>query len=367
MFFIMISIGIGALIGAFTNALAIKMLFRPFKSWKIGSWQVPFTPGLIPKRRSEIAEQLGHMVENYLFTAEGLKQFIEKSGIRNQLLEKLQLNIQGLVQQNQTVKEMMNPFLSEEWEAKIKGMIQQKALDYLSRDEVRAKSLADFLSEPALIKIEDRLGQLSQMFIQEIKDFLHSFKGKVWLDSIVKQLFEGKRMIGFLAGMLLEGEQIQQKLLSYFDQILEKPDTQQVFQTFLVNEWNQMKEKPIGDWLDDFDPILHTQLEEILDKGLEKAQNLPFQQVIDLLNKHNFLERAYHWFFELFQEKMDKIFSYLSIAEVVKTEVNAFSLEEFEKMILEITNRELKMITYLGGVLGGFIGLFQGVLFLFFK
>ena len=46
---------IGALIGGITNHLAIKMLFRPHEAKYIGSWRVPFTPGLIPKRRDELA------------------------------------------------------------------------------------------------------------------------------------------------------------------------------------------------------------------------------------------------------------------------------------------------------------------------
>lgn len=45
--------GLGAIIGGFTNHLAIKMLFRPHRPIYIGKFQVPFTPGLIPKRRDE--------------------------------------------------------------------------------------------------------------------------------------------------------------------------------------------------------------------------------------------------------------------------------------------------------------------------
>ena len=54
MYYIIFAVLIGILIGAYTNHLAIKMLFRPYRAWKIGSWQVPFTPGLIPKRKEEI-------------------------------------------------------------------------------------------------------------------------------------------------------------------------------------------------------------------------------------------------------------------------------------------------------------------------
>ena len=49
-----------------------KMLFRPHRPIYIGKFQVPFTPGLIPKRRDELAVQLGKMVVEHLLTPEGI-------------------------------------------------------------------------------------------------------------------------------------------------------------------------------------------------------------------------------------------------------------------------------------------------------
>ena len=50
---------IGAIIGGVTNHLAIKMLFKPHNPIYIKGKRLPFTPGLIPKRREELARQLG--------------------------------------------------------------------------------------------------------------------------------------------------------------------------------------------------------------------------------------------------------------------------------------------------------------------
>ncbi|MBC1814379.1 DUF445 family protein, partial [Listeria booriae] len=52
----------------------------------------------------------------------------------------------------------------------------------------------------------------------------------------------------------------------------------------------------------------------------------------------------------------------LNLANLVETQIATFSLPEIEKLVIEISGRELKMITYLGGVLGGFIGIVQGIL-----
>ena len=70
----LISIGIGAVIGGLTNFIAITMLFRPYKPLYLGSWKLPFTPGVIPKRQEEIANQLGELVEKELIPVDRISE-----------------------------------------------------------------------------------------------------------------------------------------------------------------------------------------------------------------------------------------------------------------------------------------------------
>lgn len=63
---------LGALIGYFTNWLAVKMLFRPYYPKKLGKWKLPFTPGIIPKRRPALAKAVGEAVGGKLFTGDDL-------------------------------------------------------------------------------------------------------------------------------------------------------------------------------------------------------------------------------------------------------------------------------------------------------
>ncbi len=67
---------IGAVIGYFTNYLAVKMLFRPYYPKKIGKWQFPFTPGIIPKRKSQLAKAIGKAVGEELFTEADLRKML---------------------------------------------------------------------------------------------------------------------------------------------------------------------------------------------------------------------------------------------------------------------------------------------------
>lgn len=65
---------IGAVIGYFTNYIAVKMLFRPLYPVYIGKWQLPFTPGIIPKGKKRLAKAVGGAVGDVLLTKEDFEQ-----------------------------------------------------------------------------------------------------------------------------------------------------------------------------------------------------------------------------------------------------------------------------------------------------
>lgn len=60
---------ISALIGWFTNYIAVKMIFRPRKPVKILFWTLQ---GLLPKRQKELALSVGETVEEKLFSLEDI-------------------------------------------------------------------------------------------------------------------------------------------------------------------------------------------------------------------------------------------------------------------------------------------------------
>jgi len=59
---------VGALIGAITNQVAIKMLFRPHRKLRFAGIPLPFTPGVIPAQRHVIAENIADTFEAQLLS-----------------------------------------------------------------------------------------------------------------------------------------------------------------------------------------------------------------------------------------------------------------------------------------------------------
>ncbi len=74
---------IGAVIGYFTNYIAVKMLFRPRKEVRLLGVKLPFTPGIIPKRRAELAKAIGNTVGNRLLTKEAVLDVLLRGDAAN--------------------------------------------------------------------------------------------------------------------------------------------------------------------------------------------------------------------------------------------------------------------------------------------
>ena len=78
---------IGAFIGYLTNKIAIKMLFRPLEPWYVLGIRVPMTPGVIPAKRHELAENIGVMVGEHLLTATDIGTALSKEPFQEHLRE----------------------------------------------------------------------------------------------------------------------------------------------------------------------------------------------------------------------------------------------------------------------------------------
>ncbi len=76
---------LGAVIGYLTNALAIRMLFRPLRTWRVFGIPVPLTPGIIPRRRGELAGNIATMVATELLTTEVFTTRFEAEGFGRSL------------------------------------------------------------------------------------------------------------------------------------------------------------------------------------------------------------------------------------------------------------------------------------------
>lgn len=69
---------------------------------------------------------------------------------------------------------------------------------------------------------------------------------------------------------------------------------------------------------------------------------------------------------DLIETSIKKASSSIEISKMVEDKVNEFDMAQMEGIIIRIAQKELKHIEVLGGILGFMIGIFQGIITLFF-
>lgn len=69
---------VGGVIGYFTNDLAIKMLFRPYRPYYLFKRRLPLTPGLIPSNQNRLAGRVADTIMGSLLTPEELENLARR-------------------------------------------------------------------------------------------------------------------------------------------------------------------------------------------------------------------------------------------------------------------------------------------------
>lgn len=128
---------IGAIIGCFTNYIAVKMLFRPLNAVKLGKYTLPFTPGIIPKRKDALAKAVGNTVGNTLFGEKEIKAIIESDEMKDAFVDQIMQLIDKKITEDSTTKSILSEIIGdvtylqkkEDLTAKLANRITQELLN----------------------------------------------------------------------------------------------------------------------------------------------------------------------------------------------------------------------------------------------
>lgn len=105
---------LGGVIGFVTNDFAIRMLFRPFKPKFLGSFQLPFTPGLIPKEKPRIAKAIGKVIGANLLDTETLSKALASDKMKALFTRKIDEIIEKLRTDDRDIQEYIHSIGYEE-------------------------------------------------------------------------------------------------------------------------------------------------------------------------------------------------------------------------------------------------------------
>jgi uncharacterized membrane protein YheB (UPF0754 family) len=388
---------LGGIIGYFTNDVAIKMLFRPYRAIYIGGRKVPFTPGLIPANQERLAKNISDTIMGSLLTPDELQKLARRllatervqgaifwllqlaiDQIKNDTNQKSSKIVAGILRDllGESLPRLLKVLARKEdfLEAQINQIFDQVLLE-LQLTEEQATRLADWLLEVVLppdILRQTIIDFLTDRTIQIIDEsFREKTSGTYW---VVANLFGLRNSLTRLRTFCLDEKEDTNNRLRELIQDLQMRDRfKRIFQNLTLQNL------PIGTVRQLRKTTRETVRHYIQTSGSDLLQgftdSVNWEHIAELLlnrlstspvvmSSLEVVSQELALILERYLEKdleviVAQIIPILSIDQVIVDRVKATSPADLEAGIEGIVKNELQAIVTLGGILGFFVGLMQ--------
>src|SRR5699024_7624060 len=366
-FIIVFMMVIGALIGGLTNVIAVRMLFHPFKAYYIFNMRVPFTPGLIPKRRKEVAYKIGQVVEEHLLT-ESLIRTKLKAPASRQAIETLILKqINKLKEEHSTIQYFTKKldidavqFANE----KLDTVISNK-LEAFYQDN-QATPVKHIIPDEIEKSIDSKMDLVPELLFDRARVYLSSEKGTNDISSMLDTFFNEKGKIVGLLEMFMTRESIADRIQHELIRLTNHPKAKGIATQVINNEYETMKSKTLSEVMNeqqfesfktsatelaieylDINNISKKPLNSLMPSFISFLENKVSQKLKDIIKENA-------------SKHITPIMKKVNLRQMIEEQINTFDLAYIERLIIDIANKELKLIMLLGFILGAIIGLLQG-------
>ncbi|KYG90718.1 DUF445 family protein [Metasolibacillus sp. FSL K6-0083] len=364
--------GVGAIVGAATNYMAIKMLFRPYKPIYFMRWRLPLTPGLIPKRRDVLAIQLGKTVADYLLTPDTIKKKFLSQDVRDNVLEFARQKVAAEVfTQDRTINDWLKlanlqhtPALLEQ---KVDAIIANQFISV--KNVLATKTIQQLMPEDLEPVLDKKIGDAVEQILDKGVAYFQSPEGAKTIKNLLDDFLNSKGSFGGMISMFMGDsmslvEKVQRELIRF----LQAPGTSALLYRIFSAEWEKIKQRPAMDFMKDinFDTIeqsiqayakeqlaIETRLDKTINDYWPQGQNWTNDELLPKV-----MDKA----FQAAEGKIEDVLKRLNLAEVVRQQVDSFPIAKLEELVLGIISRELRMITWLGGIIGGIVGIVQAII-----
>lgn len=179
---------ISAIIGWFTNYIAVKMLFHPRKPTYIFGFNIQ---GVFPKRQSIIATKIGKMVADELLRIEDIQQKLHSPEAINSIHTKLQEKIDYYLNVSMPHKyPVMSLFIGVGVKSKIKNEVLEQV-----------ENIAPEMLGSMVQSIEDNLN-IEELISSKVNSFAPEKLEKI-LNDILKNEFTFIEWVGAILGFVI--------------------------------------------------------------------------------------------------------------------------------------------------------------------
>jgi uncharacterized membrane protein YheB (UPF0754 family) len=387
----------GAIIGYFTNDIAIKMLFRPYRAIYIGKRRLPFTPGLIPSNQDRLAKRISDTIMGSLLTPEELqnlaKKLLETDRVKGAILWLLQLTLKQIKGERQEktasmVASILHDLFGESLPRLLRVLARRE--DFLEKQlnqifdrvvlefaltEQQARQFSDWLLETVIPADAIRLALidfLTDRNIQVIDEgFREKTSGTYW---VVANLFGLRNALTRLRTFCLDEKDVANTRIK---ELLLSLEVRNRIKNWLLSI--SLQNLPISTVRQLRKTIRDTVRSYIQESGeqflQEFGQTIDWEQIASLFVSRLEGSLAVSASLEVVSEELafileryleedlerlvEQMIPILNIDQVIIDRVNATSPAELENAIQGIVKQELQGIVNLGGVLGFMVGILQ--------
>jgi uncharacterized membrane protein YheB (UPF0754 family) len=393
---------LGGVIGYFTNDIAIKMLFRPYKPKYFLNQRIPFTPGLIPSNQQRLAQKISDVIMRSLLTPEEMqrlaRRLLQTERTEQAILWLLRLALEQVQGETKLktarilgniLQDLMGqslPRLLRVWsrredflEPQINQIFDQVLLDFQLNAE-QAAQVSEWMVTGVLPP--DRVRQLlvdflSDYNIQVIDETLRAkTSGTYW---VVANIFGVRNALTRLRAVCIEEPKKSSDRIAELTAALGvKVRLQRWLQAFslqelpvsTVRQLRRTLRQTLKTYLKTNGSDLLQTLSTSVDWEKLALQLLSrLQSSAVMTDSLSMVSRELALVLERYLERdletiVMQAIPILNIDQVIIERVNATSPQELENAIQTIVRSELQAIVNLGGILGFVIGCLQSGLLL---
>lgn len=360
----------GALIGGVTNHVAIKMLFRPHHAVYLWGKRLPFTPGLIPRRRDELAKQLGKTVVKYLLTPETFREKFFNDVMKDKMNSWLNEKTREIIfTEDKTLKD----WLDQAGLSNAPDVIEKKVDDLIVHQmshvqhALSNQTVEQLLPQSWQQKADTKIPEISRYILNKGESYFDSEDGVQTIKGLIDGFLSSKGTFGGMVQMFIgDGKSLIPMFQREVKKFITSDQTFTMLNDVITKEWAKIQVQTVPQLVGELDYTSTTERVQ-----LYARQQLAIRDRLDLPLVH-YLPNGAQWLednaypklidtaFVQIEAKLEDILQSMDLETVVKEQVDKFPVDVLEDLVLGISKREFKMITVLGFVLGGIIGLFQG-------
>ncbi|MCC0627719.1 DUF445 family protein [Clostridioides sp. ES-S-0108-01] len=167
---------IGGFIGYVTNVVAIRLIFRPIEPIKIPILNIEII-GLIPKRREEIAANVGEIIQEEFLSMDEILANIITDEDKEEVVRYIKARIKIIIHEKVSfipsgIKSMIQEYLGEIIESEVKQSIDELSKNIINKANERIdikKMVEDKINKLDLYELEEIIIRIAKKELKHIE------------------------------------------------------------------------------------------------------------------------------------------------------------------------------------------------------